>query len=136
METISDATKAMAITADIRRPILVVIVITWPVSFIVWRGFARDSGGVRPYASGHRTRFYRVSALVQTSPGPLRTAFWRPVSFVSRPPRRERSAQVNNVVPGREEHQHHDNREPDAEPDLLGSLAERAAAQCFNRIKH
>jgi hypothetical protein len=42
---------------------------------------------------------------------------------------------VNNVIKSCEYHQHHDDREANAEPDLLRTLGERSPAQRLDRIE-
>ena len=42
---------------------------------------------------------------------------------------------MDDVVPCREQHQHHDDGKPDAEPDLLGPVAQGAAAQRLDSVE-
>src|SRR5436853_4204655 len=44
-------------------------------------------------------------------------------------------SQMHNVVPGRDDHQHDDNREPDPEPEFLGPFAQGAAPDGFDRVE-
>src|SRR4051794_15317971 len=55
--------------------------------------------------------------------------------LASRPSGGKRRSEMDDVVPGREQHQHHDDGKPDAEPDLLGPVAQGAAAQRLDSVE-
>src|SRR5688572_18878933 len=127
-------TATATFLAELRRLTRVVNVINWPVSFFVVAGSPHESVGANhPNLSG-RSRFYRDSRVLQTtgpaSPGEFRGA----VAFRSRSAA-TRGAEMDDVVPGGEQHQHDDDGKADAEADLLGSLAQGTANRRLDRIE-
>src|SRR5437868_2111384 len=109
---IKASTAAKAPNTDLRRLNVVVLVITWPVSLLSAAPRETRTGGIHPLGFWSPNPLLQSFAVSATPPVPRPAAFWGPVSFGSRPSR-QRGADVDDVVPGREQHQHDDDRKTD-----------------------
>src|SRR5262245_34081081 len=92
----------------------------------------------RPYTPGppvhQRLRLYRLQlSRSQVLPSSCSFPYSRKVAASLR--RRPLGGEMKKVVVSRKDHQHHDNREPDAKPHLLGALRKRSAPGCFDAIE-
>src|SRR5690242_9632803 len=79
----------------------------------------------------HGPTFYSVFYALQTKLPPELSLFPQKVA------RQQRSGggQPENVIKGCKNHQHHDDRQPDPEPDFLGPLRQRPAANRLDRVE-
>src|SRR5262249_27629167 len=83
----------------------------------------------RPYTSVYACRDFSSSA-VNFSPRPC-----SPQKVATSLRRRPLGGEMKKVVAGCKDHQHHNDREPDANPHLLSALRQRSAPDRFDAVE-